>query len=802
MSQRLLAMAADRVYEFGQFRLDASGGLLFREGERVALTPKAVEILIALVENRGSPLGREELLQRVWADTIVEEGSLTSHISLLRKALGGSADGNQFIETIPKRGYRFIAPVRLAKEAAGEAQSLPLVTAAVQELSPAREGEFAVRAMESRAEGTTTTKGTRAARWRIVVPAVLMVGTLAAVAYFYFRRPVILTEKDTIVLADFDNRTGDPTFDDTLKQALDVSLRQSPYLNVLSDAKVGATLRLMTQPAGTLLTSEIARELCQRADSKAYVRGSIASMGSQYVIGLDAVNCASGDILAREQAAAAGKEKVLDALGKAASKLRTELGESLPSVQKFDAPLSQETTPSFEALKAFGLGLKTERERGTLAALPFYQRAIELDPNFARAIESVGIAYSNFGQPERANEYLTRAFQQRDHASEREKLHITAGYYLNATGDFDKAAEALLEWKQSYERDDDAVGNLGFLYSEKGQWELAAKETQKSIQLEPDGVIAYENLMQDLLALDRYDEARKTYEDARARKLDDVSLHVNRYALAFLESDRKTMAEQAAWFADKPEFADEIFAVEQETEAYTGHLQKARELTRRAVDSAVRADNKASAAIWELEGAYREELFGEANARERAISVMKLAPESFEAAEFAAFVLAGSDDSKRAESLMQELQKRFPSRTILQSYWLPTIRAEIALGRKQPQEAINALHAAAPVELGVPFSTQDPPCLYPVYVRGEAYLAAGEGTAAAAEFRKLMDHRGITWGCATGALSRLGLARAYTLQGDTAKARASYEDFFALWKEADPDIPILKQAKAENARLR
>ncbi len=486
----------------------------------------------------------------------------------------------------------------------------------------------------------------------------------------------------------------------------------------------------------------------------------------------------------------------------AASKLRKELGESLASVQKFDAPLSQETTPSLAALKAFSLGLRTEREKGTLAALPFYQHAVELDPSFARAIQSAGIAYSNLGQADRANEYLSRAFQQREHASEREKLMITAGYYLNGIGDLDKAAEAMREWEDSYPRDDIPTGNLGFLYCQKGQWRSAAEETQKSLQLDPDSVISYENLAQTFLALERYDDARKAYQDARARKLDDVGLHVNRYALAFLESDSKVMAEQAAWFADKPEFADEIFDLEQETEAYAGHLQKARELTRRAVDSAVRADNKPSAAIWELEGAHREELFGEAGARELAIAATNLAPESFEAEEFAAFVLAGSGDSNRAESLIRDLQKRFPSRTMLRSYWLPTTRAQMALAKGKPQDAIKALEEAEPVELGIPLSTQNPPCLYPVYVGGEAYLAAGMGAAAAAKFQELIGHRGITWGCATGVLAHVGLARAHALVGDTAKARAAYQHFFALWKNADSDIPILKQAKAEYAKLK
>jgi eukaryotic-like serine/threonine-protein kinase len=313
-------------------------------------------------------------------------------------------------------------------------------------------------------------------------------------------------------------------------------------------------------------------------------------------------------------------------------------------------------------------------------------------------------------------------------------------------------------------------------------------------------VISYDNLAQYSLALNRFDDGRKTYDEAMGRKLDDDVLHLVRYGIAFLQSDSKVMSEQAAWFADRPEVQNEMLALEAETEAYSGHLNKARELTRRAVDSALRADNKGGASIWELEGAFREEIFGESDGRERAIAGINIAPDSPEAQEFGALVLAGSGDAKRAESLMQDLQKRFPFHTMVQSYWLPTTRAQIALVNKNPQQAIDMLQAAVPVELGIALSTQGPPCLYPVYVRGEAYLAAGQGSAAAAEFQKLLDHRGITWSCTTGALARLGLGRAYALAGDKTKAKTAYQDFFALWKDADLDIPILKEAKAEYAK--
>jgi tetratricopeptide (TPR) repeat protein len=352
-----------------------------------------------------------------------------------------------------------------------------------------------------------------------------------------------------------------------------------------------------------------------------------------------------------------------------------------------------------EALKTYSLGRKAETEKGTAAALPFYRRAIELDPNFASAIQGIGTMYGNLGQSDRANEYLTKAFNLRDRASEREKLHITSLYYMTVTGELDKGAETLREWEENYPKDFVAPTNFGSLYGVEGRYEPAVEQTQKALRLNPDAVIGYDNLVQCSLALNRFDDARKTYDEAMGRKLDDDTLHVVRYGLAFLESDSKVMSEQAAWFADRPELQNEMLALEGETEAYAGHLNKARELTRRAVDSALRADNKAGASIWELEGAFREEIFGESDARERAIAAMNIAPDSPEAQEFSALVLAGSGDIKRSESLMQDLQKHFPFHTMVQSYWLPTTRAQIALVNQQPQQAIDTLQGAVPVEL-------------------------------------------------------------------------------------------------------
>ncbi|HYM76806.1 MAG TPA: protein kinase [Candidatus Dormibacteraeota bacterium] len=683
----------------------------------------------------------------------------------------------------------------------GSPQASPAPSAAaVDLLSTGRRRASAAPRAFSRADG-------------YIVAALLVAALIAGGLYYRSRQHAAhaLTDKDTIVLADFANSTSDAVFDDTLKTALSVSLNQSPFLNVLSENKVAATLKLMTRPADTKLTPEVARELCQRADSKAYLAGSIASLGSQYVLGLKAVNCQSGDPLAEQQVTAASKEKVLDALGEAASKLRTELGESLATVQKLDVPLSEATTSSLEALKAYSLGMKAANEKGPAAALPYDQRAIELDPNFAMGYSAVGTDYSSLGETGRASDYYTKAFQLREHASEREKLYISATYYQNVTGELGKAAQTFQEAIESYPRDYRAHLDLGNVYAAQGQYERATESYRQSLRLAPDNLSTYGNLGNSLISLQRFDETRQIIHEAQARKLDNFLLPITLYALAFLGSDSAAIAEQQQWFAGKPE---ENFglALASDTEAYGGHLGKARELTKQAVDSAIRADNKESGAIWQENAAIEQAAYGNpAEARQAAAEALKLAPTSQGVEVEAALAFAMAGDTARAESLAQDLGKRFPLDTQMQSLWLPAIQSQLALDKKNPAAALNALQAAFPIELGQIGFVANISCLYHVYVRGEAYLAAGQGKEAAAEFQKIIDHSGIVWNCWTGALAHLGVARANALQSRTSqgadadaarvRALAAYKDFLTLWKDADPDIPIFKQAKAEYAKL-
>jgi eukaryotic-like serine/threonine-protein kinase len=630
-------------------------------------------------------------------------------------------------------------------------------------------------------------------RWLAATGATTLVVGLAVLSWLFFSRKAhALTNKDTIVLADFTNTTGDTVFDDTLKTGLSVALRQSPFLNLLSDDRVGATLKLMTRPADTRLTPEVTRAVCQRAQSKAYVAGSIGTLGSEYVIGLKAVNCQSGDTLAQGQVTAASKEKVLDALGEAASKLRGELGESLATVQKFDVPLAEATTSSLDALKAYS---RTD-----------YERAIELDPNFALAYWMAGNMSSD---DERRRKYLTRAFELREHASEREKQTIAGGYYMGVTGELDKAERALKEVVESYPRlqefesmDVSPHVMLGLVYMEQGRYAEAEVVIRESLQFVPHHPPPYVNLCNDLLALQRFAEAQQTIREAWARKMDNAGFRSAHYILAFLGADSAGMEEQEQWFANEPRVADFGLSLASDTEAYGGRLSKSLELTKRAVDSSVRMDNQENGAINLTNAALPQAAYGYATEAQRtAAEALELAPASQGAATEAALAFAMAGETVRAESLAQGLAKRLPLDTQMQSLWLPAIHAQLALDKKNPTLALNILQAASAIELGQTQFTNSISCLYDVYIRGNAYLAGGQGGPAAAEFQKILNHNGIVWNCWTGALAHLGLARAYAMQGDTAKARAAYQDFLTLWKDADADIPVLIAAKAEYAKL-
>ena len=636
--------------------------------------------------------------------------------------------------------------------------------------------------------------------WKVRVPAAVILVAVTIGGTLYFRsRPIRLTDKDTIVLSDFDNKTGDAVFDDTLKQGLSVQLEQSPFLALVSELRVNETLKLMGRPAGDRLTPEVTSEICQRTGSKATLTGSIAGVGSQYIIGLKAVDCNTGDVLAEAQEQAAGKEAVLKALGNAAVSLRGKLGESLSSVQKYDTPLVEATTPSLQALKAFSLGRKTALAKGETASLPFYKRALELDPNFAIAYARLSDIYGDLNEGERGAENARKAYALRTKVSERERFDIEADYYLSATGELEKAAQTYELWQQTYPRDTRPYRVLGIISMALGNWEKALEEHREALRLEPNWAANYLNLGIDYMAVNRLDEAEAVYKQSEKRKLEHEFLFQERYWLAFLKGDTARMAQLLSAAMGQPGSEDLLLATQADTEGWYGKLKNAHELTGRAMDSAQHSDAKeraaayrAGAALREVEPGYREQARAEANA------ALKLAPNR-DVRAVAALALARAGDTAGAQKLAAELDKTFPLDTLVQRYWLPTIRSGVALERKDPNRAIELLKVASPIELGAPTSLTIYLC--PVYLRGEAYLMLHDGNRARTEFQKFIDHRGRVMNFPWGALAHLGLARAYAMQGDSGKARAAYQDFLTLWKDADPDIPILKQAKAEYAKL-
>jgi eukaryotic-like serine/threonine-protein kinase len=646
---------------------------------------------------------------------------------------------------------------------------------------------------------TSPENRSRSFPWKLTVGAIVVIAVLTAgVIYWRGRGSSKLTEKDTIVLADFANTTGDTVFDDSLRQALAAQLGQSPFLNILSDEKVLATLQLMGRDANQRVTQNVAQEICQRDGGKAVLAGSIAQVGSTYNLILNAVNCANGDTFATATERADGKDHVLDTLGKVGSEIRVKLGESLSSIDKFNVPIQAVTTPSLEALKAYSLGLQTDYGRGDAEAISFFKQAVALDPNFAVAYTKLGVIYSNLGQAGLAIENIKKAYELRDRASERERLYITAHYYDLATGDLDKALENYLVWEKEFPNDFTAYLDAAVIYFTQGQYEKAISETRTCLQLEPGDVIVYSDLAQAYCAVNRLDESKSMLDQALTLKLDDPSLHANIYTLAFLQNDVSGMQKQVDWAIGKAGVEDGLLSQDSDTKAYYGHLAKARELSRRAVESASHAGAKETAAIWQANEALREAEFGNAGpARENAQAALDLAS-TRDVEVLAAMTFARIGDAPRATSLADKLNKDFPQSSLQQIYWQPTIRAELEVSRNNPEKAVTLLQTAAAYEVGsgTPISS-----LYPVFVRGQAFLQARQGAQAAAEFQKVLDHKGVVGNLPTGALAHLGLGRAYTLQGDKAKARSAYQDFLALWKDADPDIPILKQAEAEYAKL-
>ena len=833
--------ATHKLLRFGVFELNLSTEELRKSGTLIKLPPQPFQLLALLASRAGQIVAREEIQQQLWGEeTYVDfEQGMNHCVKQIRAVLSDNADNPLYVETIPRRGYRFLAPVvsktilapapKITESKSGIQSSIatalrpdgtlaadtvparprdPVAASQKQLVPPAASSEAAASPLEVAApEPPVPTSSSETVRppYRgrtkatVVALVVLVVAVVAGLLYWRSRRSGQLTEKDTIVLAEFQNTTGQSVFDAALQQALAIDVEQSPFLNVLSEQKVAEQLRYMGLPRDTRLTPDVAREVCQRSGSKAMLVGSVSQLGSQYVVSVQAVGCASGDSLGSEQAEANSRDQVPNALGKVVSRLRQRLGESLASVQKYDTPVEQATTPSLDALKAYSLGIQAGDVRGYAAAVPYFRQAIDLDPKFAMAYARLGVEYANLNRPSLAAENVTKAYELRDKTSQREKLYITCHYHDLVTGDVDQAIAAYQLFRQAYPREASAYMNLNSLYNSIGKYDQALSEAQSALQVDPGDVVNYLNLAVTYIALNRVDEAKSVLEQALAHKLEPQGLLAAFYMVAFLRGDAADMARQVTAAAGKLGVEDQLLAMQSDTEAYDGRLDRARELTQLARASALHAGAKETAALWQLYGALHEAELGDPQrAKQDAGEALDASP-GRNGQILAALALARAGESKRALALAQQLGKQYPSDTLVNYYWLPAIEAAVALDARDPQAALKALQPAAPYELGSP-----PPgvAMYPVYLRGLAYLAAGDGAQAAAEFQKILDHRGIVQNFPTGSLAYLQLARARAMAGDKTAARKSCEQFLALWKNGDAGNAVLQAAKAEYAKLR
>jgi serine/threonine protein kinase/Tfp pilus assembly protein PilF len=635
--------------------------------------------------------------------------------------------------------------------------------------------------------------------WKFFIPAAVLCAALVAGALYWRSSKVhALTEKDTIVLADFANTTGDAIFDDTLRQALSAQLAQSPFLNILPDSRIHETLRLMGRSAEERLTQDTAREICVRSESKALLSGSIAGMGTHYSLSIAAANCQTGDLLAQEQVETSSKEEVLGALGKAATRLRATLGESLSSIRKFDTPVEQATTASLDALKAYSVGKRLQVEAGDAEALPAYKRAIELDPNFALAHADIGLVYGNFGEMRVSNQYLRKAYELRERVSEAERFRITAFYYGFTTGELEKENQTYELWMQSYPREPLTHHDLAVNYAIFGQFEKALAEYQVARRLDPRNALTLGNVCNIYASTGRLDEAKSILQQAHTQKLEHLNLEICAYRLALFQNNATELERAVAWSVGRPGEEDAMLNSESGRQAYLGHLEKAREFTRRAIDSESRDGFKEVASTVEAYSALREAEMGNAQVAQQQVAASLATGE--DVMDNAAMTLALLADTSKAQKFADDLNKLQPLDTYTQQVRLPIIRAQIEIAHAKASRAVEILKGAAPFGLGTcGYDAIGQWCL--PYWLGAAYLAAGQGTAAAEQFQELLNHRHILMGSYRAPLAQLGLARAYALAGDAAKARAAYQDFLTLWKDADPDIPILKAAKAEYAKL-
>jgi DNA-binding winged helix-turn-helix (wHTH) protein len=765
------------VYAFGPYRLDPVRRSLLRGGEAVRLTARVFDTLLYLVEHHERLVSRAELQEAVWQGRAVDENNLGQAISALRKALPSDA-ASHYVVTVAGRGYRFSAPVRV--------EMVPPEAAAgiAEPVTPDQPGRPAVRR-----------------RLWIALPVAVAAGGAAIAAAYVIGHNPPMTDKDTIVLADFSNTTGEPVFDETLRQGVSVALHQSPFLALIGDQRIRQTLRLMGQPADARVTPKLAREICERTGSTATVSGSVARLGTTYVLGLRAENCRTGDVLDEDQVDAAGKDGVLAALDEMTRRFRSRMGEARASLATYDVPLASATTPSLDALKAYSMGLKLEDTKGADSAIPFFEHAIELDPQFASAYAALALVHSSNGEKPLADGLGARAYQLRDRTSDDERYFITAFYDLRVTTEIEKGLQVLQAWEQTYPRQalpHDMLG--GIAYPATGDYEKAIGEAALAVQIEPDSAVGYQLLAGDYIFADRLADATRVLDAAARHDFGSPVFAMLRYDIAFLSGNESDMQRASAMARqDSPLMPyREAFVA-----AYGGRLRAATDLMHRADALARAAGSDDKAALFDTPTAIWEALFGRTEAA-RADAMRALADARDPDVSYAAgFALALAGDAAGADDIAKSLASRGPRDTSVRFTYLPSLLALICLDRGDPKGAIEALQAAIPYDVAAPRIQQHAffGALYPVYVRGRAYLAAGQGAQAAAEFHKILAHRGLVASDPIGALAQLELGRAEMLRADKNAARNAYRAFLALWEDADPDLPILLQARSEYAKL-
>lgn len=766
-----LAAKSHHTYFFKEFTVDLGRGCLWRGAEELKLRPKVFEALSYLVLNSNRLVTKDELIKAIWTDTFVTDDSLVQCLVELRRALGDEAPA--CIKTVPRRGYIFTAEV---------SEGLPpaLTTTA----GPAARPE-------------------RTRRTAIALAALAIV--IAAISYLTQARPPArtpaLTDKDSVLIADFANTTGDQVFDGTLRQAMAVQLGQSPFLNIFSEERVRETLRYMGRSPSEQVTRDLAREIAQRQGVKALLAGSISTLGRHYVINLEAVNAATGETIVREQVEAESRENVLGRLGEAAARLRKKLGESLGSIEKFAAPIEQATTPSLEAFKAYDLGRQRHFSGQYFEAIPLYRRAVELDPDFAIAYAALGITYGTAREYDLAARFSQRAFDLRERVSERERFYISARYYMDVLDDGDRAIEVLELWKQTYPRDFVPRTNLAARYAAIGQYERGLEEAREGVRLNPDAGVAYASVAHSSICLGRYQDARAAIEQALARKLEPPYSRYMLYGIAFLEGDTAAMQQQVDRVAGTPTEAG-MLAMQSVTAAYAGQVRKARVLTSKAIELATSRGLKEGAGLYSAGDALWEAAYGNCrDARQTAARTLAMT-RGRHALSWSALALAMCGESSQAQRLVDEMTRRFPQDSFFNASWLPMTRAALEIHRGNPARAVELLQAAGRGELGTNAA------LWPAYVRGLAYLEEGAGNEARAEFQKILDHKGVLApkdfnpvAMTLYPLAHIGRARAGTRTGYRDESLKSYEALLALWKDADSDIPVLKAARREYRQL-